>query len=259
MAIYVDVLRNYGWRYGRSCHMWADGGQRELHHFAYRLGLPRRWFQWRRNGLPHYDLTVPRRRRALELGAIELTMRQAVGEWHVLRNLGYFTHQEGDMDLFTKSEALVVGDYRYWLRRTWSDKGGTCGFVMLNPSTADHQADDPTIRKCMGFARQWGHGSLLVLNLFNFRSTDPDKLVDVADPVGASAALYLTLVNKCDRVVVGWGTKGGLQDRDLEVLERIKEISGHLPECLGTTKDGFPCHPLYLPYTTPLIDYQGRS
>ena len=71
--------------------------------------------------------------------------------------------------------------YRYWLRRDWDRALPQCAFIGLNPSTADAQTDDPTLRRCMGFARQWGYGSLLLVNLFGFRATDPAALSTASD------------------------------------------------------------------------------
>jgi hypothetical protein len=83
---------------------------------------------------------------------------------------------------------------------------------MLNPSTADASQDDPTIRRCIGFARQWGCGRLVVLNLFAFRATDPADLKRAADPVGPENRAWFdrTLVDDLvgGPVVCGWGVHG---------------------------------------------------
>src|SRR5262245_19133112 len=89
-------------------------------------------------------------------------------------------------DLFQTKEALIspCGLYRYWLTRTWDNSLRRVCWVMLNPSTADAEQDDPTIRRCVGFARSWGAGGIIVVNLFAFRASDPKALLRAADPVG---------------------------------------------------------------------------
>lgn len=76
MAVYIDKLRNWGWKHGPSCHLYADSNE-ELHAFAARLGLKREWFQPSSSG-PHYDITASKRRLAVTLGAIEHTDREMV-------------------------------------------------------------------------------------------------------------------------------------------------------------------------------------
>ncbi len=85
----------------------------------------------------------------------------------------------------TKGAAFdSTGTYRYALWREWDASAPRLGFVLLNPSTADAENDDPTLRRCMGFARAWGYGSLQIVNLFAYRATVPDALRWVADAVG---------------------------------------------------------------------------
>jgi hypothetical protein len=143
--------------------------------------------------------------------------------------------------------------YRYLLTRTWNSESATIVFIGLNPSTADETADDPTVRRCVGFARKWGYGGLVLINLFAFRSTDPKRLNDVADPVGPQNDT--TIRRCCDRsscVVAAWGAQGTLMERDRRVLELLSE-----PLCLGVTKSGSPRHPLYLAASTRLRRFPG--
>ena len=74
--------------------------------------------------------------------------------------------------------------YRYVLSRTWNDKKKTILFIGLNPSTADEKIDDPTIRRCINYAQNWGYGSLLMVNLFAYRATIPTELKNVKNPIG---------------------------------------------------------------------------
>lgn len=155
------------------------------------------------------------------------------------------------------AELSADGQYRY---RLWRGVGGvnperTVAFVMLNPSTADAMLDDPTIRKCMGFARRWDFGRIEVVNLFAWRATNPKDLPTVADPVGAEN--NRTIVERClaaDWVIAAWGTDKFAQARAREVTRTLTCNGIHL-RCLKTSKDGHPWHPLYVPYETMPITY----
>jgi hypothetical protein len=115
---------------------------------------------------------------------------------------------------------------------------------MLNPSTADETEDDPTIRRCVGFAKEWGYGSITVANLFALRATDPDELRGHRDPVGEKNDHYLRHVcDFSDKVVAAWGANGDLHGRGREVAEML-DVDLY---ALDTTKDGQPVHPLYQP------------
>jgi len=132
--------------------------------------------------------------------------------------------------------------YRYALTREWGD-GGTVMFVGLNPSTADNKVDDPTVRRCIGFARGWGYGKLVLVNLFGYRTTDPSKLAKVADPIGPGNDRWISeFLESVDLIVAAWGRNGRLRDRHVELLRLLPR-----PYCLGITKSGLPKHPLYLP------------
>ena len=109
------------------------------------------------------------------------------------------------------AEFSACGRYRYWLERRWSADSPAV-FVMLNPSTADAKIDDPTIRRCMGFAKREGHGGLVVVNLFGWRSSDPRQLVLADDPVGpgntrAIGEALLMGATTSGRVICAWGGK----------------------------------------------------
>ncbi|WP_066071672.1 DUF1643 domain-containing protein [Neobacillus soli] len=137
-------------------------------------------------------------------------------------------------------------EYRYSLWRIWNEKLPRITFVMLNPSTADDREDDPTLRRCIKFAMGWGYGSLEVVNLFAYRSTDPKLLLSVCDPIGEKNNEYISkALSRSDKVILAWGTKGSLLDRDKEVLELIKEINTPL-YALELTREGYPRHPLYV-------------
>lgn len=140
--------------------------------------------------------------------------------------------------------------YRYLLGRRWAPegKGGSVLWVMLNPSTADATADDPTIRRCVGFSKAWGYGALEVVNLFAFRATDPADLRAEPSAIGPENDQHiLDALRRPELVVAAWGAEGWQAMR-----ERAKQVGGllmHAPckvSMLGATKDGSPRHPLYV-------------
>jgi hypothetical protein len=134
------------------------------------------------------------------------------------------------------------------LERAWGRGHSRLLIIGLNPSTADALLDDPTIRRCVGFARALGHDGLLVGNLFAARSTSPDALREFSDPVGPDNDAWLQKLEKrAARVVVAWGNGGCLAGRNQEVLRLITS-----PHCFGTTALGEPRHPLYLPASATL-------
>ncbi|MGA9139566.1 MAG: DUF1643 domain-containing protein [Methanocella sp.] len=135
--------------------------------------------------------------------------------------------------------------YRYNLWRQWGSKSsGKVTFVMLNPSTADAEKFDPTVRRCFGYACDWGFGSMEVVNLFAFRSTYPDQLLKTDDPVGPdNDAFVLKAARESDLVVAAWGIHGKLHGRDLKVQRLIEGIRDL--HCIGTAKAGAPLHPLH--------------
>lgn len=152
------------------------------------------------------------------------------------------------------AEISECGRYRWWLRRSWKmwDQGmpvvgkGVCCFVMLNPSTADAMQDDPTIRRCIGFARSWGYDTLSVRNLFAYRATDPKELLSAHDPVGTRNDGELMAGATAHRLVAAWGA-GVPFGRDKQVLAMFAKHWSAVPiYCLGKTKHGHPRHPLYV-------------
>jgi hypothetical protein len=138
-----------------------------------------------------------------------------------------------------------TGAYRYRLWRVWEGHLPRAAFVLLNPSTADAERNDPTIRRCIGFARAWGFGGVEVVNLFAFRVTLPADLKRSADPVGPDNDRHLhEVLRGAGCVVCGWGCHGSLLGRAAAV-----RAAGLLPAaalCFGLTQGGEPRHPLYV-------------
>jgi len=140
--------------------------------------------------------------------------------------------------------------WRYTLSRRWNLNLPMVTFVLLNPSTADALHDDPTNRRGMGFARSWGFGACVFVNLFAFRSPYPKVMKASDDPVGPDNDEWiLRCAVGSDLVVCAWGVNGVYRGRDLEVLEIL---NGFKLRCLGLTKAGYPRHPLYLKKDTEL-------
>ena len=141
--------------------------------------------------------------------------------------------------------------YRYGLSRTWNGKKKTILFIGLNPSTANEKIDDPTIRRCINYAQNWGYGSLLMVNLFAYRATMPSELKNVKNPIGNDNDLHIIeLSKKADLSVAAWGNEGSHLNRDKE----IKKILPNLM-CLKINKSGQPSHPLYQKKDLKLIKY----
>ena len=141
------------------------------------------------------------------------------------------------------------GRFRYWLRRSWSE-GPWLLFVMLNPSTADAQVDDATIRRCVTFAHAHGFGCMEVVNLFAYRATDPQDLARNGWQVGPDNDHQISIAARvADAICVAWGAvgdRGPASDR-VQVVAPILRAAGKPLQCLKLTRSGFPQHPLYLP------------
>lgn len=143
------------------------------------------------------------------------------------------------------SDAVISEDqqYRYFLSRTWSASPVTAAFIGLNPSTADATTDDPTIRRCISFAKTWGAGTLWMVNIFGFRTTNPGNLLLTPNPIGPDNDIWLErAVAGADIVIAAWGNHGQLKKRGEEVAIRF---TGKL-QALGLNKTGMPKHPLYI-------------
>ena len=147
--------------------------------------------------------------------------------------------------------------YRYALTRQW-DSRPPAVFVMLNPSTADAVRDDPTVTRCLGFARRENCGGLVIVNLFALRTTDPRELRGHPDPVGTGNDWFIREHCGAGRLVIAaWGTHGRLGGRDRAVLAMLRDARAAV-RCLGVTAGGMPRHPLYLPRGAQLASYPGR-
>lgn len=141
--------------------------------------------------------------------------------------------------------------YRYVLWRHWGETAHPRYLMVigLNPSTADETQDDPTIRRCIGYAKAWGFDALCMTNLFAFRATDPAVMKAEEWPAGIEANRWLhCCARNAGLVLAAWGVHGTHRDRARRVVE-LFDNWGFPLHALGTTKDGHPRHPLYMPKT----------
>lgn len=173
-------------------------------------------------------------------------------------------------EMMKAAELSPDGRYRYALYRTWDQTlPGRSLWIMLNPSTADAELDDPTIRRCIGFSKGWGHGALAVVNLFAWRATDPKELRQVADPVGPDNDRHLVaaLEQRPSMVICAWG-----QPKNRLMVNRVAAVHQNLAAarhrgllqrftitCLGHTDTGAPKHPLYLRADQATVTYQAAE
>jgi len=132
-------------------------------------------------------------------------------------------------------------NYRYALWRTWDSSKPYVLFIGLNPSTADETEDDPTLTRCINYAKSWGYGGVCMANLFAFRATKPEAMKAAIDPVGKSNNKWLRQLSKdAGLVVAAWGNDGSFKKRSTEVAKLIGGLT-----YLKLNKSGEPAHPLY--------------
>ena len=162
---------------------------------------------------------------------------------------------------------MNVSEYRYTLTRRLPGPCEPLVFCMLNPSTADETADDPTIRRCIGFARREHACGIVVVNLYAMRATDPKLLMDARDPVGEHNDKILRRIASgvhdpretfpplaTARIICAWGANGAARHRAQYVTTMFRDAGAKLL-CLGKTAQGAPRHPLYVRGDQPLIAY----
>jgi hypothetical protein len=151
------------------------------------------------------------------------------------------------------------GKYRYRLeRKLWDAGSGQTTVIMVNPSTADAETNDATIRKLIGFGSRWSH--LVVGNLFAYRSTDVRQLAVVDDPIGPENDAHLEqMIKESFRLIFAWGPAGKLPQRlrgRWRVIDKMARTAGKQPLSIGpVAMDGHPKHPLMLPYNSELRDW----
>lgn len=149
--------------------------------------------------------------------------------------------------------------YRYTLWREWQPlftrhQKEFVVFIGLNPSTADETKDDPTIRRCVGFAKKWSFDAFCMMNLFAYRARYPLVMKAQEDPVGIENDKYLLQIcSGASLVIAAWGADGNFKNRDEEVIKSIQNM-----KCPGKTKDNFPRHPLFVRKDAKLYDLNEK-
>lgn len=164
--------------------------------------------------------------------------------------------------------AAVISDngkYRFALGRQWDEARPMITWVMLNPSTADAEQDDPTVRRCVSFSRRWGFGTLAIVNLFALRATDPKEVkraveLDIVTAIGPQCdAAIRENTSISSAVVVAWGSPGWAVPRAVQIwLDILAPLP--LPKvCLGVTDNGSPRHPLYVADDTRPLHWRMKE
>lgn len=166
-----------------------------------------------------------------------------------------------ETDAFSDAIISNCGKYRHWLTRHWDDTKEMCAFIMLNPSTADASEDDPTIRRCISFAKSWGYGGLVVVNLFDYRSTDPKYLTTAKNPCSDLADHFINqALETASLIVCAWGNLGSILNRSKQVRKIIEDHDIlEMIHCLGLNKSGEPKHPLYVRADQDLIEFNQTT
>lgn len=159
--------------------------------------------------------------------------------------------------MISGAEFSPCGRYRYTLTRIWDETKPVINWIALNPSTADANRDDPTIRRETAFSKAWGFGGLVKTNLFAWRSTDPHILAAIADPIGNdNDARIQAIASSASLVVVAWGNWGAINGRGSWVFHKL--LAGRKVYCLGINANGHPKHPLYLRSDAALREFKWR-
>lgn len=161
-----------------------------------------------------------------------------------------------------KADAVISPDgrYRYKLARYWNYKQSPVVFIMLNPSTADAVENDPTVRRCISFAKRWGYGGVEVYNLFALRSHDPAVIETAGDPIGPDNDNWLRrAVGSGRKIIAAWGScHTNIQSRRAkEVMKLFVRCGSVRPAALGITKSGQPRHPLYARGDAKLLPFSN--
>jgi len=166
---------------------------------------------------------------------------------------------EEEIDMISQFSGAILDQkraYRFLIWRFW-DGSPRVLFIGLNPSTANECSDDPTLRRCVSFARSWGYGGMYLCNVFSFITPDPSLLTKEnafheANPPAINMARALSVLT-----VLVWGDGIEIAADGLRVAKRVAETS-EAPMCFGLTKKGNPRHPLYLKGDVELVEYGGK-
>lgn len=161
-----------------------------------------------------------------------------------------------DVDAVTRQAVISdCGRYRYSLRRCWNPERPTVYWIMLNPSTASALTDDATVRRCVGFAKSWKAGAIVIRNLFAWRSRSPALLWKATEPVGPENDDWIRdLAQTPGQLVVAWGAFSNPRKGE-RVAEVLRILGDRQLLCLGTTDAGQPRHPLFVRADAKLVPW----
>ncbi|MEM7617059.1 MAG: DUF1643 domain-containing protein [Pseudomonadota bacterium] len=149
--------------------------------------------------------------------------------------------------IFNEATFSSCKKYRYILARTFATGTGIINFIMLNPSTATEQYNDPTVARCENRSISMGYKQMIVTNIFAYRATDPKLLLKISDPIGAdNDKAIIDSAQKSNKIICAWGEYGKLLNRGDHVRQLLKLNSNNNIYCLKLNKSGEPAHPLYL-------------
>jgi hypothetical protein len=173
---------------------------------------------------------------------------------------------DGGRDLFALKSAVIspCGKYRYRLERQCEGEGATA-IIMVNPSTADAETDDATIRKLIGFGNRHKWGRIIVGNLFAYRATDVRELGRVDDPVGRPENWQhvTAMMGEADRIIAAWGPVSKqprhLRETWRDVPHRARQWGKGLFSIGAPAKCGHPRHPLMLAYAEPILPWEPQQ
>lgn len=146
--------------------------------------------------------------------------------------------------------------YRYTLWRTWDSSKPILVWVMLNPSIADHSKNDPTIIRCINFAKAFGYGGIIVVNMFAYRASNPGRLLGAHDIIGPKNDAEIQAAMWGKDVVAAWGSHGDVHRARVNQVMPILKVA-KVCYCLGRTKTGQPRHPLMMRKDKELEAFDG--
>lgn len=155
----------------------------------------------------------------------------------------------------TQAEFSPCGKYRYSFYQQWDASKPNVMFIGLNPTAMDDKQSNPTLKRCINYAQDWGFGGLYVTNLFALLALTPKDLKQAKNPIGQHNDEWLkTAANNCDLIIAAWGNDGDYLNRGQQLVTLIPNL-----KCLKINQSGQPAHPLYQPKTAMPIDYKNAK
>jgi len=174
---------------------------------------------------------------------------------HMVRRNLVRCHEHLGVTMKRNATLSACRRYRYVLWRVWDSSKPYAMIIGLNPSTADETEDDPTIRRCIRYAKDWGYGGLCMANLFAYRATSPADMFAAEDPIGPDNDTWIRkLAAEAGLVVGAWGNSGTVRNRSSEIRKILPSL-----KCLRLNGSGEPAHPLYQPRSAVPIEMTSNQ